>query len=142
MISIEQIRVLEAKVHTAVERIESLSAENATLRSKLSEYEKRVADLQNRVEGFQNDQAAIEAGILSALDQLDKLEDRIGSDAGETSPSAGSSATVDHHQEAPSESAVPDEDEETGDGADLPSPTPSEGENEDGDPEDPELDIF
>lgn len=139
MISIEQIRILEAKVHAAVERIQTLNAENTTLRTKLAEYETRVVDLQKRVEGFQSDQAAIEAGILSALSQLDQLEDRIGADSdrremparadvgeeGSTQKDATPRADAGHTASASSSPLAENDDEE-----------------EEVEVEDPELDIF
>lgn len=140
MISIEQIRILETKVHTAVERIQTLNAENSTLRAKLSEYETRVVDLQKRVETFQSDQAAIEAGILSALSQLDQLEDRIGSDADREARQAVQGAAPPEDigtAPSPPEEVVPRVRGAHGDGQSA-----TDAEDEDGVGEDPELDIF
>ena len=78
MIRIEQIRELESKIHAAVERIRTLTAENDRLKENLVGYEDRLAELQRQVEAFRSDQDAIEAGIVSALQHLDQLEDGVG----------------------------------------------------------------
>lgn len=77
MISLEQIRSLENKVHTAVSRIRALSEENATLKGRLESYEQRIAELETLVSAFKADQEEIEAGIVSALKHLDELEDSV-----------------------------------------------------------------
>ena len=77
MISLEQIKELESRVHTAVARIQSLAAENATLKESLSNYELRIDELENLVTAFKSEQHEIEAGIVSALKQLDGLEDTV-----------------------------------------------------------------
>jgi chromosome segregation ATPase len=78
MISLEQIRVLEQKVQAAVSRIRALSGENSTLKERLGEYEKRVAELETLVSSFKAEQDEIEAGIVAALRQLDDLEHTVG----------------------------------------------------------------
>lgn len=77
MISLEQIKKLEERVLAAVERIRALSAENATLKTNLTRYEQRIDELEKLVSAFKSEQAEIEAGILSALTQLDSLEDSV-----------------------------------------------------------------
>jgi chromosome segregation ATPase len=144
MVSIEQIKVLEAKVHAAVEKIQALDAENRTLKAKLGDYETRVLELQERVESFQSDQSVIEQGILSALKQLDQLEDQVGRDeevvrgggfpetpAPQTPSDGEGSSRVEN---APTRNAASSTDEAA----------PHEPEQSDPEPdtEDPELDIF
>ena len=75
MISLEQIRSLEERVHTAVTRIRTLAAENATLKQRLQSQEERIAELETLVAAFKRDQDEIEAGIMAALRHLDDLED-------------------------------------------------------------------
>ena len=77
MITLDQIRTLEKKVHTAVSRIADLKHENSVLKEKLESYEQRIGELETKISDFKQDQSEIEKGILSALDQLDQLEDNV-----------------------------------------------------------------
>jgi hypothetical protein len=77
MISLEQIRSLEERVHTAVTRMRTLAAENATLKQRLQNQEERVAEFETLVAAFRRDQEEIEAGIMAALRHLDTLEDTV-----------------------------------------------------------------
>ena len=77
MISLEQIRNLEERVHTAVTRIRTLAAENATLKQRLQSQEERIAEFETLVAAFKRDQDEIEAGIMAALRHLDELEDTV-----------------------------------------------------------------
>jgi DNA repair ATPase RecN len=92
MITVEQIKNLDNKVQAAVNRISTLKGENASLKGKLDEYQKRIGELEVMIERFKKDQQEIEDGILRALEQLDHLEDSDQDsavpeqDAGEVSP--------------------------------------------------------
>lgn len=77
MITLEQIRRLEQRVQAAVARIATLKNENALLREKLESYEGRILELENSIAAFKRDQSEIEQGIVSALNQLDQLEDEV-----------------------------------------------------------------
>ncbi|MBU0935804.1 MAG: cell division protein ZapB [Spirochaetes bacterium] len=77
MISLEQVRALEARVEKAVDLIASLKNENAQLRTHLSAADKRVAELEAKVQLFQQDQLRIEEGIVQALKKLDFFEDAV-----------------------------------------------------------------
>lgn len=77
MISLEQVRALEARVEKAVDLIASLKNENAQLRTHLSAADKRVAELEAKVQLFQQDQLRIEEGIMQALKKLDFFEDAV-----------------------------------------------------------------
>jgi len=59
MISLEQIKQLETRVHSAVARIRSLTAENTTLKESLSNYEGRIDELEKLVTAFKSDQQEI-----------------------------------------------------------------------------------
>ena len=74
MISVEQIRLLESKVQAAVATLSSLQEENSMLKSKLTDYEKRIDELEYLIEEFKEEQTEIEQGIISALNKLDSLE--------------------------------------------------------------------
>ena len=78
MISLEQIRTLETKVHKAVSMLTAVQEENQLLRSKLGTYENRIEELEFMIEEFKEDQSEIEQGIISALNHLDHLEDAVG----------------------------------------------------------------
>lgn len=82
MISLEQVRALEARVEKAVAFIASLRAENAALKDGLLEAElrteaaeARTAELEDLIKEFQKDQERIEEGIVQALRKLDAFED-------------------------------------------------------------------
>lgn len=84
MITLEQIRLLEERVRRAVDRISGLQGENRELRTKTAQYERRVSELEARIDRFTKDQTQIEDGIKNALDSLEGLEG-LGN---EVSPSA------------------------------------------------------
>ncbi len=80
MISIEQVRLLEQRVNKAVAKISALQQENTTLREEIGAYQTRVQELEQQIMQIKEDQTAIEQGILSALGQLDQLEDELTED--------------------------------------------------------------
>ena len=157
MISVEQIKHLESKVHSAVERIRMLAAENSTLKERLGDYELRINEFQRVIDAFKVEQAEIESGIVSALRQLDELEDTVD----EPSPDAAVqrdepvAVSADHpRDERPPEAASvdvpsadapatsPAADADGQDDADDPEDSSDDAENDDGAEESPELDIF
>jgi septal ring factor EnvC (AmiA/AmiB activator) len=77
MVTLEQVKLLEAKVAKAIGYVEKVSSENAELRGKLGSYQKRIDELEVLVQQFKEDQGRIEDGILSALDRLNQFEDAI-----------------------------------------------------------------
>jgi chromosome segregation ATPase len=77
MVTLEQVKLLEAKVAKAIGYVEKVSGENAELRGKLESYQKRIDELEVLVGQFREDQGRIEDGILSALDRLNQFEDAI-----------------------------------------------------------------
>ena len=90
MISLEQIKQLETRVHSAVARIRSLTAENTTLKESLSDYETRIDELEKLISGFKSEQHEIEAGIVAALAQLDGLEDAVAESSADDLPATTS----------------------------------------------------
>lgn len=143
MISLEQIRSLEERVHTAVSRIRALSAENVTLKERLESYEKRISELETLISAFKSDQEEIEAGIIAALRHLDELEDTVSDpvrNAGETpSEQVDEEPTPEPALESP-EANVPPPDEQ-GHPAEIDTGETQVDDDEDSGPE-PELDIF
>jgi chromosome segregation ATPase len=93
MLSLDQVRSLEARVEKALAYIDELTDENAGLRERLGGYEMRIKDLEILVRDFQQDQGRIEEGILSALEKLHAFEDS-------ASPKAESEGSV---KKAPSQ---------------------------------------
>jgi chromosome segregation ATPase len=77
MVSLKQIRNLEAKVQRAVAYIAELKDENVLLQKTLEKYRKRIDELEVLINEYKEDQNAIEEGIKNALLYLDKLEDTI-----------------------------------------------------------------
>ena len=77
MITLKQIKLLEAKVIKAVELISTLQNENSTLKGTLDSSQEKMKELENLVSQFKNDQNEIEQSVLRVLDNLDKLEDQL-----------------------------------------------------------------
>jgi hypothetical protein len=77
MLNLDQVRLLENRVEKAVGKIQSLTTENAHLRSQLSGLQARVGELEGLVRSFKDDQGRIEEGILNALDRLSAFEDSV-----------------------------------------------------------------
>jgi FtsZ-binding cell division protein ZapB len=82
MVSLEQVKLLEARVAKAIEYVQRLSAENAALVSekkglqvKLETNQKRIDELEVLVMHFKEDQGRIEDGIIAALDRLSQFEE-------------------------------------------------------------------
>ena len=90
MISLDQIKALEAKVHSAVDEITRLRRENQTLTDALTASEQRLRELEGLVGEFKNEQAEIEATIVRTLRNLDQLEDGLAvkADAGDSAAAA------------------------------------------------------
>ncbi|WP_018525878.1 cell division protein ZapB [Alkalispirochaeta alkalica] len=83
MIKIEQVRLLEQRVQKVIARVGELQEENTILHEELQTYQDRVSDLEARLEGYASSQEEIEAGILSALQRLDEVEDTLGEEGTE-----------------------------------------------------------
>ena len=77
MITLEQVRLLGTKVSKAIDTIQKLTEENKLLRKKLDGYQGRIHELEVLIQRFKEDQGKIEAGIISALDRLNKFEDTL-----------------------------------------------------------------
>ncbi|MCL2244228.1 MAG: cell division protein ZapB [Treponema sp.] len=82
MISLEQVQLLETKVAGAIDYVQRVTAENATLilereglQAKLSANKKRIDELEVLIMRFKEDQGRIEDGIIAALDRLSQFEE-------------------------------------------------------------------
>ncbi len=127
MINLEQIQSLNIKVQKALDVIVTLREENGTLRTKLSDYEKRMEELEVLVNSFSNDQDDIENGILDILQQLDKLEEDFSSKEENAAPevkSASSEEISNEASEIPEKVAAEEETVEKTDIRDPESPMP------------------
>jgi FtsZ-binding cell division protein ZapB len=82
MVSLEQVQLLESRVAKAIDCVQKLTAENASLSSekaglqvKLDANQKRLDELEMLVMRFKEDQGRIEDGIIAALDRLSQFEE-------------------------------------------------------------------
>ncbi len=82
MITLEQMRLLEAKIGKAVEMIRSLKEENKTMRRAVNSAQGRMRDLEKLVDNFKSDQQEIEQCVVRALDNLDRLEEEVAEKKG------------------------------------------------------------
>jgi chromosome segregation ATPase len=89
MITLEQIRLLEAQVDKALKFIDSMKDENELLKMELEESGKKIGALESTVKAYKDDQGRIEEGILNALNKLNQFEDTLL-----TSTAVGQAASV------------------------------------------------
>jgi peptidoglycan hydrolase CwlO-like protein len=137
MISLEQIRLLEARINKAVELIRSLKDENKTLRRAVNAAQTRMRELEKLVGDFKSDQQEIEQCILRALENLDRLEEEVTEKKGRKEPAAARGEAARERArgpEAPEAEAKPEGAIE--EPSSLPPGTAGGG------PGDKELDIF
>jgi peptidoglycan hydrolase CwlO-like protein len=106
MVTLEQVRLLESKVVKALSYIETLSAENATLREKLDGYKSRIDELETVVLAFKEDQGRIEAGIISALERLNQFEDAVEHGILKTKAAENADTAVEPAYVQPADSSV------------------------------------
>ncbi len=105
MITLEQVRLLEEKVESAVLKIAALTAENADLRRTLTEistqnsdFAKKNANLIDMLSKNEENQDRIEKGILNALYRLNDIESAV------LNPNNGSEQTS-HNQNVAEQNA-------------------------------------
>ena len=68
MISLDQVKLLEQKVESAVAKIQQLQAENDALRTKVTELTNAVSAKSEQLSSFESEQDRIESGIKKALE--------------------------------------------------------------------------
>jgi len=144
MISIEQVRLLGARVERFIEHVDKVTEENAALKTKLDACQKRIDELEVLIQRFKEDQAKIEDGILSALDRLNKFEDEMDrgiSRAKPVTPAAGLAPGAAAVQTA-QEKAPALKEEIPPDGVSEPVLSAEDEEEEAGEPDKDELEIF
>ena len=91
MISLDQVELLEAKIESAVGKIQQLQVENDALRNRVQELsnalsakseqlslcEKKVSERELELSNRDKEQALIESGILKALNRLNSIENSV-----------------------------------------------------------------
>jgi FtsZ-binding cell division protein ZapB len=77
MVTLEQVRQLETKIGKAIDYVNRVNGENVRLLGELDGSQKRIAELEETVQRFREEQSRIEEGILAALDRLDQFEDAV-----------------------------------------------------------------
>ncbi|MBC6713944.1 cell division protein ZapB [Treponema sp. Marseille-Q3903] len=77
MISLDQVKLLEQKVESAVAKIQQLQAENDALRTKVTELTNAVSAKSEQLSSFESEQDQIESGIKKALDRLSSIENTV-----------------------------------------------------------------
>jgi hypothetical protein len=77
MLSLEQVKLLNTKVEKTIEYVRQLNEENAALKNKLENNQKRIDELEILVTRFKEEQGRIEDGILSTLDRLNQFESAV-----------------------------------------------------------------
>lgn len=77
MNTLDQVKLLEQKVLSAVEKIQQLQAENDALRSKCAELTNALSCKSEQLQTFENDKHLIESGIQNALEHLNSIENSV-----------------------------------------------------------------
>jgi predicted nuclease with TOPRIM domain len=103
MVTVDQVRQLEARVARIIEHVNNLTGENALLKANLDNnadekallknnldniisentllktnldsYQKRIDEMEVLIQRFKEEQARIEEGVIAALDRLNQFED-------------------------------------------------------------------
>lgn len=145
MVTLEQVKLLESKVVKALSYIETLSAENATLREKLDGYRRRIDELETIVLAFKEDQGRIEAGIISALERLNQFEDAVErgiNEVREAPPKAAPAPAAEAAQPETSPEEEPSEEASIAEAAGLDELLTEMTEDKPAEDKNGELDIF
>lgn len=77
MLTLDQVKLLEAKVESLIGMVKSLYAERDALRETIKNKELLVEDLSQRVADYEAEQAKIEERVISALNQLDIFQSSV-----------------------------------------------------------------
>jgi uncharacterized phage infection (PIP) family protein YhgE len=77
MSTLDNVKLLEAKIEKAVEIIKQLTEENKKLRDKTVAFQEKINDLEFTVLSYKEDQQHIESGIQSVMDRLNQLDESL-----------------------------------------------------------------
>jgi predicted nuclease with TOPRIM domain len=111
MVTLEQIKLLETKIARAIDIVVRVTGENARLKSKLENYQKRIGELEVLIQRFKEDQSRIEDGILSALNRLNEFETALESSF---APAKSAESSIPEKILVPEAKSPRPEDKETG----------------------------
>lgn len=111
MITLDQVKLLEQKIESAVNKITQLQAENDALRSKCSELTNALSAKSEQLSFLEQDQNMIESGILKALDRLNSIENSVLKSAGQAAAPAPESAVAEPAVQETAPSPLPVEEE-------------------------------
>lgn len=108
MISLGQIKLLETKVESALQKIVELKDLNSQLMTENMDLQTEVELLQEQCTRFEQDEAKIEQGILGVLDRLNTVEDTVRQGGGQlTPPTAVSEQVVPTQNIPPTQQSAP-----------------------------------
>ncbi|MDR2793753.1 MAG: cell division protein ZapB [Treponema sp.] len=84
MATLENVKLLEAKVAKVVEKVKQLTGantalmeENKQLKKKIDTFQNQINELEFSILTYKEDHQTIESGILSALNRLNQVEDSL-----------------------------------------------------------------
>jgi uncharacterized coiled-coil DUF342 family protein len=78
MSTLDNVKLLEAKIEKAIEIIKQLTEENRKLRDKTTVLQEKINELEFTVLSYKEDQQHIESGIQSVMDRLSQLDESLG----------------------------------------------------------------
>ncbi len=91
MLTLDQIKLLEKRVESAVEKIQQLKTENDALRRKCAELTNSLSVKTEQILAFETDETKIEEGIINALNKLSSIEAAVIQTATSTASDSSSS---------------------------------------------------
>ncbi|MDR3275773.1 MAG: hypothetical protein LBT11_00955 [Treponema sp.] len=133
MVTLEQVKLLEARVAKAIEFVNRIIGENDLLKGKLDFCQQRIDELESLVEQFKAEQGRIEEGIVSALDRLSRFEQAVIPEGVRLEPASEVTPTPALPKENPLEKSEAEE---------VDISLILEGESADDDPEEPAFSAF
>jgi FtsZ-binding cell division protein ZapB len=140
MLTLEQVKLLEAKVANAIDYVQRVTGENAALRKKLESNQKRIDELEILMSHFKEDQNRIEDGILAALDRLNQFEDAVEKSLSGRGKESKTAPRPKGPDKAP-DAEIAAEEKPARQRTNVPTPSPADGSDEDPGAKS-ELDIF
>ena len=78
MVTLEQVKLLDQRITRTIDYVKKVTGENALLKGREDSYKKRIKELENQIQQFNDDQGQIEEKFLSAFSRLNEIEDALG----------------------------------------------------------------